>query len=415
MDSRQILLAAAAALLLAGCSSGPTRTATSHTVHPKPKHAKTPVPQPLPHAPSIPSTADAIAPSGPQQDILGLLSGPVHSLSGYQTAAAGYLPSYGLLVQGWPSSPGSAKQTPGALWLVNPLTGAAKNLMGPVPPNIEPAFVYSGGHWILWGQMWDGDGGPITYYLYNLATGQRQPFTDQFTGTSTSSGAMPSSFGDVEGSAFVGDALYVSGVSLNNGCEQTGVVKRDLATGAEQPLILAQNCRTENPSGPMPSLARASGSLPLHLTGESVGPAALSGTTMYFAVTRMAPAAENTRIPTTLAALDLATGAMQDVATSAGPIIAVAADSDVVALVAGNGEGYFGIYALPHGSRQFVLLGQTQGDAVTVSGPLVGYGSVYDIRTDSAYAPGAWLFGTEVTWYRGGTLYYAPLDPSQLK
>lgn len=41
----------------------------------------------------------------------------------------------------------------------------------------------------------------MAYYLYNLSTGRRQPFTDRFTGTSTSSNGL-SSFGTVRAIAF---------------------------------------------------------------------------------------------------------------------------------------------------------------------------------------------------------------------
>lgn len=410
MGARQTILAVAVALLLAGCSSGQTRSVASHAVHPRTKQATHTTPPPeQPTAPSIPSTADAVAPSGPTHGIQSLLSGRIYTMSGYQNPPVGYLPGHGLIVQRWPSGPSpSETTTSGALWLVNPATGSAKNLMDLRHPNNEPVLVYASSHWVLWGQKWDGTGGPITFYLYNVLTGTRQQFTDRFTGTSTAApnGTVPSSFGTVQGIAFSGDTLYLRGDSFYNNCEQTGVIQHTLTTGSEQPLVVAQNCRRPNSSGPAPSLTRPSGDLPLQLTGESVTAAALSGTTLYIGVTAMAPAAPNMHA-STLASLDLTTGKIEDIATSQEPITSVAADSDVVAF-----STLHGTYALTHGSRQLVKI--AQGAAVSVSGQLVGYGAIYDSTTGTTYARGS-LFGTEVTWYAGGKIYYAALDLSKWK
>ena len=55
----------------------------------------------------------------------------------------------------------------------------------------------------------------MAYYLYNLSTGTRQPFTDRFTGTSTSSNGV-SSFGTVRAIAFDASTMYVLGDSFYN-------------------------------------------------------------------------------------------------------------------------------------------------------------------------------------------------------
>lgn len=264
-------------------------------------------------------------------------------------------------------------------------------------------MVTSDSNWVFWGQMND-QGGPQTYYLYNVKTGVRRRFTD----------ALASS-GDLSGAALVGDTLYVAGTAQTGKCTVTEIEQVHLMQGTSTPLVVARDCTVES-SPRIPQVAKLTSSqLPLRLSGVAVARPALAGNDLLFVAL---PQMENFErgIPSALVQLNLDDGATQVVAESPTLIAAVAADSDVTGFVAGNI-----LYALSR--KGLFVVEYTQNPIPSVSGPLVtcvgGQGIVYNDSSGAVYqAPGntvsVTLAGPWISWY-DNSIRVAQIQPQLLQ
>ena len=267
-------------------------------------------------------------------------------------------------------------------------------------------MVTSDSHWVFWGRMND-QGGPESYYLYNVVTGARRRFTDALTASGV----------DLSGAVLAGDSLYVAGTVKAGRCPVDEVLRVNLATGEATPMVVARHCAVE--AAPrLPKLLSLGGTgLPLKLSGVVVAEPALAGRRLLFVITP--PTDSSVSPPAALVQLDLDNGKAKVLAQSPSLISALVADPDVAAFVSGPG-----LYALVN--KGLELLETTQNPVPTVSGPLVscggGSGDVYDVRTGAVYRPpavGSWtiLSGSWVSWFDSAAQAYraARIEPSRLQ
>lgn len=350
-----------AALMLAGCGGMGTPAAS---LGPKNPHKA---------APRVRTTEYAYAPSGPRLPLAALLDGPVRTLPGHSSVAAGFAPGFGFLLPHLVSEMGTDGATEDALWLINPNTGATTNLAAKVGLGPDYGGRYIGGGRVLWTPMF-GSNGPLVYYLEDLATGTVARYQ-----------VATRDLVQLTGAKIQRGFLYVS-LDIGTTCTETTLSARDLATGNVSGLVEAKTCQDVSTAKAAPEPQRTRGPLPLRLQHAAIDGWALSGHTLYLVLVGTTPGLGSA---STLVCLDLRTGAVKSLLRSPGYFGSLAADSQVIAFTEITGTIHL-VYVLRKGGQRLVVLGD--GSGVTVSGPLVTYqpdpapgGLVYDSATGAVY------------------------------
>ncbi|MDA8344975.1 MAG: hypothetical protein M0Z66_05775 [Thermaerobacter sp.] len=332
----------------------------------------------------------------------------MRTLPGHSSAAADFAPGFGFLLPHLVSKIGSDGATEDALWLINPNTGAKTNLVAKASLGPNYGGRYVGGGRMLWTPMF-GSNGPLVYYLEDLGTGRI-----------TSYRVATRDLVQLAGAKVQGGLLYTS-LDVGTTCTETTLSARDLATGSVSALMEAKTCHDVSTAKAAPEPQRTRGPLPLRLQHAAIDGWALSGHTLYLVLVGTTPGLGSA---STLASLDLRTGAVKSLLRSPGYFGSLVADSQVVAFTEITGTLHL-VYVLRKGNQRLVVLGD--GSGVTVSGPLVTYqpdaapgGLVYDAATGAVYRllpktgfPS--LFDGYLAWTSANGFSYARIDPSLLQ